>query len=579
MKKQVFVLFCLLFLPLTAIYSQEAKYPKNYFASPLKIPLLLSGNFGEIRSNHFHAGLDIKTQGVEGHEVLASADGYISRIKVAWGGYGKVLYIQHPNGYTTTYAHLQRFSPDIEAFVKKNQYANKSFAVEIFPTATQFTVKQGDIIAYSGNTGGSGGPHLHFEIRDSGTETPLNPLLFGFDIKDNIPPVLKTLGIYPLSENASVNNGKEAVFVDITGTNGKYIIPGGKSFELSGKIGFGIETIDYLNNSSNRCGAFSIELLKDNKRVYYHDMQAVAFDESRYINSHVDYFAWNKLKKKVQKSYKDPNNKLGIYGEMENNGIIDFNRDTSHLISYIVTDVYGNISQLNFTIKAKKPEELSDSINSETDKLRMRYDKENLFETENFKVYLPAKILYDDIDFTYSEAAPIPGAFTPTHKVHFAHVPLHSYMDLFIKVDGVDEKILREKAVIVYLGDNYKVSTSEGGKYFEGFMNVKTRSFGNYTVMIDSVPPIIKPINIYNNKNMSTLDTLMVLISDNLSGIKSFNAYINGEWVLMEYDKKTKRLFHVFEQNAQNPAKEYTFSLEVTDEKNNKAVYQAKFLR
>src|SRR5690606_3165594 len=197
-------IIALVFIIITSGIFAQAPEPEEYFASPLDVDLVLSGTFGELRSNHFHSGLDIKTQQREGLNILASATGYVSRINVATYGYGKALYIQHPNGYTTVYGHLQKFSPEIEAYIKKQQYAKESYEVEIYPEAGVLPVNQGDLVAFSGNTGGSGGPHLHFEIRD-GSQRPMNPKLFGISVKDTQPPTITSLYAYPLGEEAHIN--------------------------------------------------------------------------------------------------------------------------------------------------------------------------------------------------------------------------------------------------------------------------------------------------------------------------------------------------------------------------------------
>jgi hypothetical protein len=286
--KKAFLIYTCVFCLVYAYGQPTDKYPKDYFRSPLDIPLFLAGNFGELRPNHFHAGIDIKTESVEGKNIYAAAEGYVSRIKIATNGYGKVIYITHPNGYVTTYAHLQRFSDKIEEYVKKQQYHKEKFEIELFPGKKQLPVEKGEVIALSGNTGGSGGPHLHFEIRDEKTEIAINPLLFGFDIKDDIKPVIKNIAIYPLNDSSYVNGVNKEKYIDLAGSEGKYRITGGP-YTVSGEIGFSVEANDYLNGSSNKCGLFSVELLLDSNRIYYHEIEQIAFSESRYINSHVDY--------------------------------------------------------------------------------------------------------------------------------------------------------------------------------------------------------------------------------------------------------------------------------------------------
>ena len=267
--------------------AQENHYPQNYFRSPMDIPIYLAGNFGELRTNHFHAGIDIKTQGVEGKKIYAAADGYVSRIKVQHGGYGKVVYIDHPNGYTTAYAHLKAFSTKIDSFAKKEQYKNQSFTFNWYPEPNQIPIKKGEVIALSGNTGRSGGPHLHYEIRETKSEHPLNVLLFGMQIKDNIKPIIRGIRIYPLDNQSTVNGQPKALYFKATNT------PSGNTLNVvpvvSKKIGFGIETLDKINGSGNRCGIYRIQLKIDGKIVFEQKMDKVPFNESRYLNAHTDY--------------------------------------------------------------------------------------------------------------------------------------------------------------------------------------------------------------------------------------------------------------------------------------------------
>ena len=246
------LILCILSLISFIVLGQKTKYPKDYFRSPLDVPLHLAGNFGELRNNHFHAGIDIKTGGVEGKKVYASADGYVSRIKVEHKGYGKIVYIDHPNGFTTTYAHLKSFSEKLDSLVKKEQYLHESFPINWYPDSGLIPIKKGELIALSGNTGGSGGPHLHYEIRETESEHALNVLLFGMPIKDNIKPIIKGIRIYPLSDNATVNGQLKPIYFNATSNGINYSI--GSTPSVSNKIGFGIEALDKINGSSNRCG-------------------------------------------------------------------------------------------------------------------------------------------------------------------------------------------------------------------------------------------------------------------------------------------------------------------------------------
>jgi len=567
--KLLFIIF-----PWLGLVAQN-EYPKDYFGSPVDFPIALAGNFGEIRGGHFHAGIDIKTQQVEGKPILAAADGYISRIKISLYGYGKAIYVRHPNGYTTVYAHLQKFNDEINALVKQAQYNQKTFTVELFPEANQLQVKKGEIIALSGNTGGSGGPHLHFEIRDTRNETPLNPLLFGFNVKDTKPPLLKTLGVYPLNEVSWVDGQNEPKYFAITKTGNDFSVNQNKPIEVSGKIGFGIETNDYLDAAPNRCGVYSILLTKNNVPVYQHEMEKIPFDETRFINTHVDFFAWNKLNKRVQRNYLQSNNQLSIYKNLLNKGQLFFLNDTIFQMDYLVLDAYKNASTLGFQVKSS-----TNPINfkrPESDSLLFKTFEDNSFNTNNFSVFVPKGTLYEDFYFNFSEQKPIPKAISKVYNIHNLYTPLQGYMYVTLPLDsaffGKSSKVLA-----VSLDEKLKVISGEGGVFEEGKIKFKTRSFGPYTLMIDTTAPSIKPINIYPEKNMQTENLVKFKIGDDLSGINSYNGYINNNWELFEFDQKTGILSFEFDEKF-NQKITNDIEIIITDERNNRAIYTTTFVR
>ncbi len=262
---------------------------RSIFISPVRIPLALSANFGELRTDHFHSGLDIKTQGVTGKEVVAASSGYVYRISISPGGFGRALYLRHPSGYSTVYGHLDKFTPELEDYVISRQYEEKSFMVTLWPPKDRFQFEQGDVIAYSGNSGSSSGPHLHYEIRKSDEEVPVNPLLFEFGVDDNIKPVIENLVIYPAGKNTLINNQNRLLKLNVTGGNGNYGISSQNEISVSGPAGFGFKAYDLLNNSYNKCSVYSIQLKIDSIPVFNYIMDAFSFNESRYVNSHIDY--------------------------------------------------------------------------------------------------------------------------------------------------------------------------------------------------------------------------------------------------------------------------------------------------
>jgi len=552
------------FLQAQQIFSTN-KYPITDFRQPLDItPPALAGSFGEIRGNHFHSGIDFRTNQREGYPVYAVADGYISRLRVQNSGFGQALYINHPNGFTTVYGHLQRFAPKIATIVKNLEYEKKSFEIDEFPDATLIPVHKGEIIAWSGNRGSSGGPHLHFEIRDTKTEETINPQFFGILIPDNIPPVIHGLYVYRLN-GKTFNESTPKQAIGISGANGSYKTNAPVS--LTGEVGFGIVTTDRHNGLSGTNGVYSIQLELDGKMVYTSALERFAFEDSKAINSHIDYPTYLNTKRSIQKSFVDPGNPLKIYSGLVNSGRINFNDGATHQLRYIITDSKGNSSILPFTVNAGSapiatPVVLPGTI--------YPYGKVNEFNAEGVKVIFPQGTLYNDLNFTYKKLPkPAGNAWSATHQIHNRYTPLHIGFDLWIKADNIPES-LRSKALIVNSN-----GSSQGGFFENGYVKATPKNFGSFNISTDTIAPRIIPVNIADGKSMAGLSKMFFKISDNLSGIKSFNGYIDGQWVLMEFDTKTATLWHSFDDRT--GAGKHTFELVVTDMKENTRHYKIAF--
>lgn len=571
MKKAV--LYTILLFALIPFAQAQEEFPKGYFSSPLDIPLYLSGTFGELRSNHFHSGIDIKTGGVEGKKVYAPADGYVSRIKVSARGYGNALYINHPNGYTTVYGHLQSFSKEVAEYIKQSQYEQESFEIELFPPADKFPFNKGDIIGLSGNTGGSGGPHLHFEIRRTKDEHPLNVLEFGFDVKDQVPPVIGGIMVYPLSDISHVNHTNTKVFYKSNKGTGKYSL--NNPIECSGLIGIGIDAYDILNGATNHNGVYSIELLANGSRVFYSQIDEFAFDETRFLNAHIDY--GHKLKKHqyIQKSFLSDYNKLPFYKGVKNYGMLTVLVDSTLDMEYIVKDVYGNTSTLPFQLRGRKPNNYLVNDSSATVVKKMPHHKSNFYLTDDIEVRFPEYSLYGDVDFEFEKLLAKPETYSPIFRIHDIYTPVHRYYTVSINVNDIPTG-LEDKLLIVSYSLNDK-PIAEGGTLRGNKLTTKTRSFGKYTVMADTNPPTIKPFNISEGKNMSGMNRLMVRMEDDLSGIQSYRATINDKWILMEHDIKNDMLTYFFDENCPKGTSE--FKLVVTDERGNSSTYKANFTR
>ncbi len=543
------------------------KYPITDFRQPLDItPPALAGSFGEIRGNHFHSGIDFRTNQREGYPVYAVADGYISRLRVQNSGFGQALYINHPNGFTTVYGHLQRFAPKIATVVKNLEYEKKSFEIDEFPDATLIPVHKGEIIAWSGNRGSSGGPHLHFEIRDTKTEETINPQFFGIIIPDNIPPVIHGLYVYRLN-GKTFNEFTPKQAIAISGGSGQYKTTA--PISLTGEVGFGIVVTDRHNGLSGTNGVYSIQLELDGKKIYTSALERFAFEDSKAINSHIDYPTYINTKRSIQKSFVDPGNPLKIYSSLVNNGRINFNDGATHQLRYIITDSKGNSAVLPFTVNAGTAPVAAPTI---PPGIIYPYNKVNEFNNEDIKVVFPMGTLYNDLNFSYKKLPkPAGNAWSAVHQVHNRYTPLHIGFDLWIKAGNLPEN-LRSKALIVNTN-----GSSQGGSFDNDFVKATPKNFGSFYIAVDTIAPRIVPVNISEGRNMAGLSKMTFKISDNLSGIKSFNGYIDGKWVLMEFDTKTATLWHSFDERTSSG--KHSLELVVTDMKENTRHYSVGFSR
>ncbi|MFZ0283338.1 MAG: M23 family metallopeptidase, partial [Bacteroidales bacterium] len=451
----------------------------------MKIPLALSANFGELRTDHFHSGLDIKTQGVIRKEVVAAADGYVYRISVSPGGFGKALYIKHPSGYSTVYGHLDKFIPEIEEYVVSRQYEEESFMVTLWPPNERFRFNQGDLIAYSGNSGSSSGPHLHYEIRKTDEEIPVNPLQFEFGIEDNIKPVIEKLAIYPIGSGALINNQNKALKINVSGSNGRYSIP--SVITVSGAAGFGIKSYDQMNGS-NRSSVYSIELVIDSQEVFNYRMDSFSFNESRYVNSHIDYEAFIKDDIRIERAFILPNDKLGAYGKAVNRGVFDFNDDNKHHIELIVTDIYKNKSSLAFTVISSTSGHTQATQTSGKDYILMPHNRNNKYISKEVSVNIPSGTLYDTLFFVFKKVKGNSLMYSDVYQIHNNLTPVHRTYTLSIKPDRIPVGKVSKLLVVQLSDENQKIPL--GGTWGNGYLTANPNSFGNFFVGIDTVPPV-----------------------------------------------------------------------------------------
>lgn len=560
-----------LYSPLYAQY-----YPQGYFQSPMDTPLFLSAPFGSLRDNHFHSGMDIRTYEKEGLPVYAVADGYVVRIKYSPIGYGKALYIDHPNGYTSVYGHLQDAEGEIADYIKKYQYETERFDFDHFPGRDKLKVKKGQIIGWSGNTGGSTGPHLHFEIRDTRSEEVINPQLFGIYGVDIAEPAIRKILAYSLEENRpillkeiSINRNTTQVAFDSIYTYRDTLLLN------STDIGFAAEAYDYLTTPTTEYSVYSIELFIDGKERFSYKLDRFSFDDSRCINVHIDYERYKEDKTRFQKCFKDDGNRIGIYNYTRNKGKF-LVRDTAvHTAIMNAYDFNGRVASVRFYFRRYATNGILVSKPSPCVVATFYPAKQNIFKTKDVEITIPGKALYDTLPFCYKQVPKEKYAYSATYQVQDMYTPLNTSMTVSIKPEGISEAN-KEKLLIGSLYPSGFLQ-SVGGGFENGWVTARTSTFGNFLVLADSIAPVIKTINIALNGEVKDTSGIRFTIEDNFSGIGNYRATINGEWVLMEYDAKTNELIYRFDSNTIRniPVK---FALMVTDKKNNTANFQKELL-
>jgi len=546
------------------------EYPKGYFGSPIDIPFLLAGNFGEPRASHFHMGIDIRTNEKEGMKVYALADGYVSRIGVSPYGYGNAVYITYPNGFTSVFGHLQRFNDAITSQLRKQQYAKEEFSVDFTLKPYELPVRKGELVAYSGNTGGSGGPHLHFEMRDA-LERTVNPFNFGYKSADQVPPVIGAVKFYPMDGTKYIADAYRAPAVH---TDTGFVLKAGLQKLNASSVGIAVNTFDKMDEQIHSVGLYDLKEYDGDSVVFEYKVDRISFDFIRYVIAQIDYPIFMKEgSRSFQKCFLERNNPMpAFYYHVKNNGIIDLSDRAVHHIRIEAADYAGNRSILKAQIQYD-PEAIAFRQRPGQAAYPLSPDRDNVIAGDCYKVDIPGKYLLDSMCINCSSApAKGPGVFSEVLRIGEAYDLLNYYTVSLRAVNLPDT--LRDKALLAWRSAGGG-TTAHSGKWAGDMLTAQVREFGTFYIVIDTTPPRITAVNILKGKNMHALKTIIMRISDNLSGIGDFHGYIDGKWELMEMDGKTGTLRMALP--ATLTAGEHNFRLNVTDDRNNQSEYSVTF--
>ena len=563
MKANLFILFFIVFI--------SAKSQSKY-DFPVELPVYLSGSFAELRPNHFHSGIDIKTRGKTGYKIFSLEDGYIQRIQITLGGNGKALYIKHDNGQSSVYAHLEKFSPRIQKIVKEIQYSEKKFEIRLFPKKNQYRIKKKELIGFSGNTGRSTGPHLHYEIRDE-NDYPINPLTFKKEkLEDTIPPIIKSLFYKQLFKN---NEGlyedpkvgfKKLNFKKI---KEKYI---SDTLKVSAIIGFGIDSFDKMNFTNNVMGINKIETYLDNNKIFNMDFNKFSFNEWRHINTFIDYATYKKNKLTIQKLFTTYYNPLEMYDRSLGDGSMDLtklkslNSNNSHIYKILLYDFNRNITEILIPLIITEnfnktiPNEIKGSFH------RVERDKEKSIEGKQFNLRFKKNSFYQNSYLDLNEKK-------KSIKINSDTIPL-------LRPFGIEFKLGDNEIKQLYISQLIDNKFNYLGNRFEnGFLKASSKTLGSFYIKKDSIPPNVEFLNIQDSKWYSNLDKIKIKGYDNETGIKYYSAWINEKWILLEYDIKKNLFFYDFSDRVNSENIANNLKVEIKDNVGNTTIKEITFYR
>lgn len=549
----------LVVLHILLITCVNAQVEKVNYRSPLDIDWVVNGTFGELRGNHFHSGIDFATMKKTGFPVYCIEDGVVNRIKVSAFGYGNVVYVRHPNGYTSVYAHLESFEEPIATYVRNEQYKQKKFDVELFPLSNELPVKRDQIISYTGNTGSSGGPHLHFELRDTSSEDIINPFTLGMfsSLKDTQKPVLNGLWVYPANDQTSVQGVSKPLPIDYKRMpNGEYLAE--KVF-TNGAIGFGINSYDVIENSFGKNGLYDI-MVKVNGSVYSHvQFDRFSFDKTRFINHFIDYKKLQEEGQRIQKLFNKNNQPIPVFKKIKKEGYLEVGENEDYQVQIEISDFHQNKQIINIPVVYKS----YDIIEKPTPKGKfIDFYRDYIFEEDQLLVQWKAGTFYEDV---YLDVR------LENNQIDLGKdiIPVHESIDLRINTEYMD--VNKDKAFIARIEGN-KIIYNDTWKRDNDF-RIRTKNLGLYRIEIDENPPTIQN---KSDKILTLKDELRFEIDDDISGIGEFSGTINGNWALFSYDYKTKMIVHQLSDGIAKTG-ENILLLEIKDRIGNNVIFEYSF--
>jgi murein DD-endopeptidase MepM/ murein hydrolase activator NlpD len=558
-------------LLLSLLSSAQNDYPQHIFREPMDLPLELSGSFSELRQVNFHAGIDIRVLNRTNRNVYSIGNGYVSRIKVEPSGYGNALYIAHPEGYVSVYAHLDRFNKEIAHMVKRIQYEKQSFSIDINFPPDSLKISKNDFIGIAGNTGYSFGAHLHFEIRDAETEEIIDPLLFGLKVRDSQPPQFKEMKLYAHGTSTINNKNSDLILKTNMQTNGVYSIASIPS--ASGAISFGFDILDKQNTTNpNRLGLKTIKVFIDDSLFLDISFSRLNFSSVRHQLAYIDIPERKKTGKRFQQTWKKPGNNLPIYNFIRDEGILYINENKTYRVNCIIEDIGNNKAELQFRIKGAISEHLFE-MNCDEGYELFYWDTLNIWSGKFSEIVFDKGTLFSDECLLINESDSSGNTIHPVLHI-FNENELSGFYKIRMKAHLSTEEVT-----------DLTIAKSTGkGKYSglrttftDGYFEAYSRSFGTFLLMRDTIPPKIEPEKIPANGAVTSLKKLTFKVTDDICGIDSYNAYINGEWVLLEYDLKSDQMFYVMDEKM--PAGKSAFKIVVTDFCGNIGIWEKTLIR